>query len=85
MSASLLLSHSVLSETCSLESAGHVALMCSSQRKWCRVYFMLVLWFAHEVFLNGVRKFSFIRFLVVVFRHRIQVLPFPFGCIEDAF
>lgn len=38
-SASLHSSFCVLFETCGFQPVGHVALMCSSQRKCCRVYF----------------------------------------------
>lgn len=49
------------------------------------VFFLQHLRFALEVFLNGIRKFVFIMCLVVVFRHCIQVLPFPLGCKGNAF
>lgn len=87
-SASLHLSCCVLLETCSFESVGHVALMCSSQRKWCSVYFTDIPWFASEVFLNGIRKFFFFRLFVAAVHHRILVLAsckrLPMGCIPKA-
>lgn len=86
-SASLHLSCCVLLETCSFESVGHVALMCSSQRKWCSVYFVDIPWFASDVFLNNTTKF-FSGFLVVALHHSVLVVPSckrrPLGSSTDS-